>query len=68
MEQGLQMIGLNYEGDKSKSDALEARRFIKREKIDYPWAFANDATQQQVRESLTSVTFCSQLTTVRIPM
>ena len=51
MEQGFQMIGLNYEGDNSESGAEEAHRFIKSEQIDYPCALANDATQQQVREN-----------------
>ncbi|MCS5630099.1 MAG: TlpA family protein disulfide reductase, partial [Pirellulaceae bacterium] len=47
-EKGFQMIGLNYEGENSESDAEKVRRFIKSEEINYPCALGDDATAQQV--------------------
>jgi thiol-disulfide isomerase/thioredoxin len=47
-ERGFQMIGLNYEGENSESDAENVRRFIKSEEINYPCALGDDATSQQV--------------------
>lgn len=47
-EAGFQMIGVNYEGDNTESDADKVRNYIAGEGINYPCAMGDDVTQEQV--------------------
>ncbi len=48
-EQGLQIIGINYEQTEDREEALKLiREFLEAEPINYPLVFGNDATREQV--------------------